>query len=95
MKSLVHHLLVADTMPLSLASVLVNRYVNAEKDENKFIQDLVETIADIKQPLVQVITTSMKENQRRHELQVWRYIIIKMYVYGNMWKFSFIDILSS
>lgn len=65
-----HHLLVADTMPLSLATVLVDRYVNAETDENKFIQELVETIADIKQPLVQVITTSMKENQRRHQLQV-------------------------
>jgi len=57
-------------MPLSLASVLVERYVNAESDEGKFVQDIVETIADIKQPLVQVITTAMKENQRRNDLQV-------------------------
>ena len=44
--------------------------MNAERDESKFIQDIVETIADIKEPLMQVVTTSMKENQRRHELQV-------------------------
>ena len=65
-----HDLLVTETMPLSLASVLVERYANAETDEVKFIQDIVETIADIKQPLVQVVTTAMKENQRRNDLQV-------------------------
>lgn len=70
MKSLVHDLLVSDTMPLPLTSVLVSRYINAEKDENVYVQDLVETIADIKQPLVQVITTAMKESNRRLELQV-------------------------
>lgn len=57
-------------MPLSLASVLVDRYINAESDESKFIQDLVEAIADIRQPLVQVVTTAMKEKNRRIELQV-------------------------
>uniref|UniRef100_A0A7M6DLJ3 Nuclear condensin complex subunit 3 C-terminal domain-containing protein n=1 Tax=Clytia hemisphaerica TaxID=252671 RepID=A0A7M6DLJ3_9CNID len=72
LKSLVHDLLVAETMPLSLASVLVERYINAESDENKFVTDLVETIADIKQPLVQVDTTVMKENNRRNELKLAR-----------------------
>ena len=71
-----HDLLVAETMPLSLASVLVERYINAESDENKFVTDLVETIADIKQPLVQVVTTAMKENNRRNELKVLKFISI-------------------
>lgn len=70
MKLLVHDLLVSDTIPLSLTAVLVARYINAEKDETKFTQDLVETIADIRQPLVQVVTTAMKEKHRRIELQV-------------------------
>ena len=57
--------------------------MNAERDESKFIQDIVETIADIKEPLMQVVTTSMKENQRRHELQV------KIYYLCLLSSFSF------
>ena len=50
--------------------VLVARYSDVEKNEDKFTQDLVEVIADIKQPMVRVISTAMKEQNRRNELQV-------------------------
>jgi len=72
LKNLVHDLLVCETVPLSLVNILVSRYSEVEKAEDKFVQDLVETIADIRQPLVAVMTTAAKENNRRHELQIAR-----------------------
>ena len=65
-----HDLLVIETVPLSLAPVLVSRYIDAENNEDKFVQAIVEAIADVKQPMMQVVTTAMKENDRRNELQV-------------------------
>ena len=69
-QGLIRNLLVCDTVPLALVKVLVSRYSDVEKNEDKFTQDLVEVIADIKQPMVRVISTAMKEQNRRNELQV-------------------------
>lgn len=77
-QGLIRNLLVCDTVPLALVKVLVARYSDVEKNEDKFTQDLVEVIADIKQPMVRVISTAMKEQNRRNELQVssWKLIFM-------------------
>ncbi|XP_057304839.1 condensin complex subunit 3-like isoform X2 [Hydractinia symbiolongicarpus] len=72
LQSLVYNLLVTETIPVSLASVLVSLYVDVEKSEQVFVQAVVEIIADVKQPMVQVVTTAMKESNRRIELQLAR-----------------------
>ena len=84
MKQLVHDLLITETVPLSLTAELVARYVDAEPNIDVFIQALVEIIADIKEPMVQVVTTAMKENQRRVELQVCRCFLCDFYTLGQL-----------
>ena len=41
-------------------------------EEDAFIQAVVEIIADIKQPLVKVVSTAMKERARSLQLQLAR-----------------------
>lgn len=72
LQTLIHNLLVCETVPLGLVKVLVARYGDVETNEDKFVQDLAEVIADVKQPMVRVISTAMKEKNRRNELQVAR-----------------------
>ena len=70
--TLVHDLLVLPSVPISLVNILVKRYKDVESDDDSFIQSIVETISDIKQPLVQVVSTAMKEKSRMMQLQLSR-----------------------
>ena len=70
LQELVKDLLVAECIPISSAQVLVERYADVEKNENRFMETLIEIIAEIRRPIVTLVTTAMKEKNRRTELQV-------------------------
>nr|XP_047138807.1 condensin complex subunit 3 isoform X3 [Hydra vulgaris] len=72
LQQLVRDLLVTECIPLSSIQILVDRYADVEKNENRFMETLIEIIAEVRRPIVTVVTTAMKEKNRRNELQLAR-----------------------
>lgn len=70
--TLVHDLLSLQNTPITLVKVLVKCYKDLEKNEDAFIQAVVETISDVKQPLVKVVSEATKEKTRMLQLQLSR-----------------------
>jgi len=72
LRKLLHDLLLLRTVPVTLVGTIVKLYKQIESNEDDFIQSLAETISDIKQPMVLVISQAMKEKQRMMQLQLCR-----------------------
>lgn len=67
---MLHDFLVLPEIPDSLVGVLHARYVDIQPDEASRIQELVEIIADVRQPMILIETAQNKEEKRRWELKV-------------------------
>ena len=67
---MLHDLLVLPEIPESLVDVLHSRYMDFQPEEANRIQELVEIIADVRQPIVMVETAQTKEEKRQWELKV-------------------------
>ncbi|CAH3143074.1 unnamed protein product [Porites lobata] len=67
---MLHDLLVLPEVPESLIGVLHARYMDIQPEENNRIQELVEIIADVRQPMVMIETAQNKEEKRQWELKV-------------------------
>ena len=67
---LIRSLLVSDAVPLSLVNVLIDRYTDVQSDEDSRIQELVEIIADIRQPILPEEAPLMLEEKRQREIKV-------------------------
>ncbi|EDO49280.1 predicted protein, partial [Nematostella vectensis] len=67
---LVHELLVSPNIPEQLVHVLHSRFIDVEPDEETRIQELVEIIADVQQPIVIVETAASREETRQKELKM-------------------------
>ena len=67
---MLHDLLVLPEIPESLIEVLHARYIDIQPEENSRIQELVEIIADVRQPMVMIATAQNKEEKRQWELKV-------------------------
>lgn len=67
---LIHDLLVLPEIPESLVDVLHARYIDVQPEETNRIQELVEIIADVRQPIVMIETAQNKEEKRHWELKV-------------------------
>ena len=67
---MLHDLLVLPEIPVSLVDVLHARYVDIQPDEASRIQELVEIIADVRQPMILIETAQNKEEKRQWELKV-------------------------
>lgn len=67
---MLHDLLVLPEIPESLVDVLHSRYMDVQPDEANRIQELVEIIADVRQPIVMIETAQSKEEKRQWELKV-------------------------
>lgn len=67
---MLHDLLVLPEVPESLIEVLHARYIDIQPEENSRIQELVEIIADVRQPMVMIATAQNKEEKRQWELKV-------------------------
>ena len=67
---MLHDLLVLPEIPESLVEVLHARYIDVEPEESNRIQELVEIIADVRQPMVVIETAQNKEEKRLWELKV-------------------------
>lgn len=71
-QSVIHDLLVLENVPLSLVPLLIKCLRNVIDEEDRFALEVVEIISDIKQPLVQVVTTAMKDKAKQMQLQLAR-----------------------
>ncbi|XP_078359066.1 condensin complex subunit 3-like [Oculina patagonica] len=67
---LIHDLLVLPEIPESLVGILHTRYIDVQPEETNRIQELVEIIADVRQPIVMFETAQNKEEKRQWELKV-------------------------
>ena len=67
---MIHDLLVHMEIQESLVDVLHDRYVGVQPEESSRIQELVEIIADVQQPIVMIETPQNKEEKRVWELKV-------------------------
>lgn len=67
---MIHDLLVSPFIPESLVEVLLSRHNEVQEEEEARIQELVEVIADVRQPIVMVESTLSQEEERKKELQV-------------------------
>ena len=67
---MLHDLLVLPEVPESLVGVLHARYMDVEPEETNRIQELVEIIADVRQPMIVIETAQNKEEKRKWELKV-------------------------
>ncbi|XP_031571204.1 condensin complex subunit 3-like [Actinia tenebrosa] len=67
---LIHDLLVSPFIPESLVEVLLSRNNEVQEEEEARIQELVEVIADVRQPIVMVESTLSQEEERKKELQL-------------------------
>ena len=67
---MLHDLLVLPEIPESLVDVLHSRYMDVQPEEGNRIQELVEIIADVRQPIVMIETAQTKEEKRQWELKV-------------------------
>ena len=67
---LARDLLVCVKVPETLVAALHSCYQAAEPDEQARIQELVEIIADVHEPIVTTETTRTQEEQRQHEIKV-------------------------
>lgn len=67
---LARELLVCVKVPESLVAALHSCYVAVQPDEEARIQELVEIIADVHEPIVMTETTKTLEEQRQHEMKV-------------------------
>jgi len=67
---MLHDLLVLPEIPESLVDVLHSRYMDVQPEEANRIQELVEIIADVRQPIVMIETAQTKEEKRQWELKV-------------------------
>jgi len=67
---LLHDLLVLPEIPDSLVDILHARYVDIQPEEPSRIQELVEIIADVRQPMIMIETAQNKEEKRQWELKV-------------------------
>lgn len=67
---LVHDMLVSLEVSGSLVATLHSCYVSVQPDEEARIQEMVEIIADVRQPIVMVETALTKEEKRQWELKV-------------------------
>lgn len=67
---MLHDLLVLPEIPESLVEVLHARYIDVEPEESNRIQELVEIIADVRQPMVVIETAQNKEKKRLWELKI-------------------------
>lgn len=71
---MLHDLLVLPEIPESLVNVLHARYMGVQPEETNRIQELVEIIADVRQPMVMIETAQNKEEKRQWELKVILFI---------------------
>ena len=67
---MLHDLLILPEIPESLVDVLHARYIDVQPEESSRIQELVEIIADVRQPMVMIETAQNKEEKRQWELKV-------------------------
>lgn len=67
---MLHDLLILPEIPESLVDVLHSRYMDFQPEEANRIQELVEIIADVRQPIVMIETAQTKEEKRQWELKV-------------------------
>ncbi|KAJ7392425.1 hypothetical protein OS493_012088 [Desmophyllum pertusum] len=67
---MIHDLLVLPEIPETLVDVLHARYMDVQPEETNRIQELVEIIADVRQPIVMIETAQNKEDKRKWELKV-------------------------
>ena len=67
---MLHDLLVLPEIPESLVDILHARYIDVQPEESSRIQELVEIIADVRQPMVMIETAQNKEEKRQWELKV-------------------------
>ncbi|XP_068710176.1 condensin complex subunit 3-like [Montipora foliosa] len=67
---MLHDLLVLPEVPESLVGVLHARCMDVEPEETNRIQELVEIIADVRQPMIVIETAQNKEEKRKWELKV-------------------------
>ena len=67
---LLHDLLVLPEIPDSLVDILHARFVDIQPEEPSRIQELVEIIADVRQPMIMIETAQNKEEKRQWELKV-------------------------
>lgn len=67
---MIHDLLVLPEIPESLVGILHARYTDVQPEETNRIQELVEIIADVRQPIVMIETAQNKEEKRQWELKV-------------------------
>ena len=67
---MIHDLLVHTEIQESLVDVLHDRYIDVQPEESSRIQELVEIIADVRQPIVMIESAQNKEEKRQWELKV-------------------------
>ena len=63
-------MMVNPQVPISLMSVLHERYINVESEADIRINQLTEVIADIKEPIIVLETPQVKEVNRMREVKV-------------------------
>ena len=73
---MIHDLLVLPEIPQLLVEVLHARYLAVQPDVTSRIQELVEVIADVRQPIVVIESAQNKQDKRQWELKV---IALKAY----------------
>ena len=73
---MIHDLQVLPEIPESLVNILHARYMDVQPEETSRIQELVEIIADVRQPMVMIETAPNKEEKRQWELKVVFFLIL-------------------
>ena len=73
---MLHDLLVLPEIPESLVDVLHSRYMDFQPEEANRIQELVEIIADVRQPIVMIETAQTKEELKVIILVFWILILV-------------------
>ncbi|XP_078660150.1 condensin complex subunit 3-like [Branchiostoma floridae x Branchiostoma belcheri] len=70
LRSLVHDMLLSDNMTRPLLKLLILRYCSVQTDQEARIRELVEVIADIREPITVLETSLSQEQLRQKELKL-------------------------
>ncbi|XP_078577289.1 condensin complex subunit 3-like isoform X3 [Branchiostoma floridae x Branchiostoma japonicum] len=70
LRSLIHDMLLSDNMTRPLLKLLIVRYCSVQTDQEARIRDLVEVIADIREPITVLETSLSQEQMRQKELKL-------------------------
>eukprot|EP00058_Branchiostoma_floridae_P024891 XP_002610381.1 hypothetical protein BRAFLDRAFT_120047 [Branchiostoma floridae] len=70
LRGLIHDMLLSDNMTRPLLKLLIVRYCSVQTDQEARIRDLVEVIADIREPITVLETSLSQEQMRQKELKL-------------------------